>query len=269
MRKAPSSGPGMMRPREPTESSTMGVTTFFVKVPMAMVFLLVAACAGASAFAAFFYIMPRMDAFVVNITGIYDEILPEITIRDGRASIEKPQPYFVHGFLHENVTLIIDTREGKQGEALNYLRSLDNGAVVTHDALVIKLRGQVRIVPLKGAPDLVLNSRSLQDIANRLLPQLVSWIAAVLVVYFIVAKALQVIILAAVAYAAARFVSVRTTYGQWFRICAFAMVPPVCLDLFQYLTTVNVPGGLLAYFTLYVALVLLAGRNLYLIQHAS
>jgi hypothetical protein len=259
----------MMRPSEPNEGSTMGVTTFFVKVPMAMALLLVAACAGVSAFAAFLYITPRMDAFVANSTGIYDEILPEITIRNGRASIDKPQPYFVHGFLHENVTLIIDTREGKQGEALNYLRTFDNGSVVTHDALVIKLRGQIRIVPLKGFPDLVLNSQALRDIANRLLPRFVSWVAAIIVAYFIVAKALQVFILAAAAYAAARFVAVCTTYGQWLRICSFAMIPPVCLDLFQYLTTVNVPGGLPVYFALYGALVLLAGRSLYLSQHAS
>ncbi len=89
---------------------------------------------------------------------MYDDKLPEITIRNGRASIRKPEPHFVNGLVQENVTVVIGTREGKQGEALNYLKDFESGMAITRDAVVSKLRGQIRVVPLKGLPDVVLNS---------------------------------------------------------------------------------------------------------------
>jgi hypothetical protein len=247
----------------------MGVTTFVVKTPMSMVLLIVAACAGVSAFAAFSYVTPKIVAYVAAATDTYDEILPEITIWNGRASIAKPQPYFVHGLLHEKVTVILDTREGKQGEALNYLKLLENGAVITQDALVMKLRGQVRILPLKDVPNAILNSRALRETFNHLVPRLTPWAAAIIVVYFIFVKLLQVLILALVTYAGSRCLSVSISYGQCFRICSFAIVPPVCLDLFQYFTAVNVPGELPAYFALYGIIVILVWRSFYRTQPAS
>ncbi len=235
---------------------------------MIVVIFIVVACCGVSAVAAFSYLTPRAEVLVATVLGMYDDKLPEITIRDGRASIQKPEPYFVKGLMQENLTVVIDTREGKQGEALNYLKDFESGVAITRDAVVSKLRGQIRIVPLKGVPDVILNSRTLLEVANGLLPSFVPWAAALIFGYFAVVKTLQVLLAALVAYTVTRSRRMPATYVQWIKVCSFALIPPVCLDLVQYLTAVRIPGGLFAYFALYAAAVVAAGSLLNLNRRA-
>ena len=53
---------------------------------------------------------------------------------------------------------------------MNYLRNAEAGLVLTQDAVVTKNNGQIRIIPLKGMPDMVLNAAMLRDIADKYLP---------------------------------------------------------------------------------------------------
>ncbi len=81
-------------------------------------------------------------------------------------------------------------------------------------------------------------------------------------------KTLQVLLAALVAYVGTRSSRMPATYVQWIKICSFALIPPVCLDLVQYLAAVHITGELFAYFALYATVVAAAGSLLNLNRRA-
>ena len=87
--------------------------------------------------------------------------LVRITVHDGKASIREEQPHFIETG-DKDLAVVIDTRENKQKDALDYLKDVSTGAVLARDSVVTKSQGQIRIIPLKGIPDLVVNSRNLR-----------------------------------------------------------------------------------------------------------
>jgi hypothetical protein len=242
----------------------MAIARSIIRTPTIAALGVIAICAVFSAVGAYQYWTPKVDAVAAYIAKSYDDFMPEVTIRNGKASIKKQQPYFVDRLADENVTVVIDTRENKLPEALGYLKDSEVGLALTRETVVIKTREGMRMISLKGFPDMVLNSDLLLDIVDHYLPML-SRVAAVLVaIYFLVAKLVQALILALVPFLWARYSSVQPIYGQAFKIASFAMVPPVMLDLFQYFAGTKVPAAFLVYFGLYLVLLVVAAREVVL-----
>jgi len=240
----------------------MGVTISIIRTPTLLVAFVLAACIGLSAFTATSMLTPTVDKVVDYGIRMYDDIFPEVTIRDGKASITKQQPYLIDKIDEKYFTIIIDTRDGKQGEAMNYLKNAETGLVLTQDAVVTKNNGQIRIIPLKDMPDIVLNAALLRDIADKYLPMVKPAIAIVAIIYFAIVKIIQMLILALIPFLWARSSKTHVTYGQALKLSVFGMAPPVLLEVISSFSGIQIPGWFYVYFALYAGLMVLAAGDL-------
>jgi len=224
--------------------------------------LVLAACIFLSAWGMVSYATPRVADLMHRLAAKYDSMLPEITIENGRASMKGEQPYHVDMGPARDAAIVIDTREGKEKAALEYLKDVEAGIVLTRDSLVTKNDNQVRTIPLKGMPNIVLNSRSIEELADLFLPQLstAAWLLAL--IYFTVVKSLQALVLAMVPYFGARAYLVPFTYGKALNMAIFAQAPPVLVDVLILFAGVAVPRAFVFYFLIYVGVTVLLTKDL-------
>ncbi len=247
----------------------MGVTISIIRASVILVILILVVCIGLSAYITSSMVTPIVDTVVDHGIRMYDDIFPEITIRNGKASITKQQPYLIDKLDERYFTIIIDTRDGKQGEAMNYLKNAESGLVLTQDSLVTKNNGQIRIIPLKGMPDIVLNAAMLRDIADKYLPLVKPAIAIGATIYFVIVKPIQMLILALIPFLWARSTNTAVSYGQAVKLSVFGMAPPVLVEAICAFTGTRIPGWFYIYFALYAGLMVLAARDLVKILRAS
>ena len=73
----------------------MGIAISIIRTPVILVIFILIACIGLSAFAATSIITPTVDMFVDYGIRMYDDMLPEIKIQNGKASVSKQQPFLV------------------------------------------------------------------------------------------------------------------------------------------------------------------------------
>jgi hypothetical protein len=239
----------------------MGTARSICKIPAMAVVLILLVCAGLSAWGLYSWVWPKVETVSEYVIGTYDALLPEITIRDGKASIREQQPHFIDTG-DKDLVVVVDTRENKQKDALDYLKDVSTGAVLTRDSVVTKNQRQIRIIPLKGIPDLVVNSRNLRALLDEYLPTVTRILILVIILYFLIVKPLQALIFALLPHVAARSYSVSLTYGEAMKLSTVAMVPPVTLDLFLDLSGIGIPMAFIIYFGLYIGLLILAVRDL-------
>jgi Protein of unknown function (DUF1189) len=249
---------------ERREISSTGLAGSLARVGTLPTIFVLLACAGLAALSLISLVTPAIEKAADLVMNQYDVYVPEITIENGQARIREKQPYFIDtGDSDEKGVAVIDTREGKEDDALKYLKQAGWGVVLTRDSLHTKNRnGQIRILPLKQFPDMVINSENLRTLKDEYLPLVLSVIIAALIVYFLLAKPFQALLLALIPYAAVRSYSVDLSYGQAFKIAAFCMVPPVILDAGMDILGIHIPWGFFVYFGIYVALMVFASIDL-------
>jgi hypothetical protein len=188
----------------------------------------------------------------------YDTYLPEITMKNGQASIRVEQPFRLDALAKEGVLVAIDTREGKLKEALQYLKDAKAGLVLTRDSLVVKNEKQIRVLPLKDFPDITVNSAEIRALIEKYLPMVVQWVWILVIAYFLFAKPTQLLILGMIPYFGARAYSVDLTYGEALKISSLAMVPPVLVDVLLYLSGMSLAGSFVLYFAVYIGFLILS-----------
>jgi hypothetical protein len=233
----------------------MRLALSILRTPAIVVVLMVGLCVALSAYGFMSWGTPKVRSVIDQMVDQYDSYFPEITIVRGQASIKKPQPYYVDFGQGKNAPIIIDTREGFENEALGYLEKAREGFVLTRNSLVVKNKGQLRIVPLAEMPDFVLNADSLRALVERFVPTVIAVVAVLVVIYFLFAKSFQVLVLALIPFVWAKVGKVTLSYGQAVKISAFSMVPPVALMGLQDLFGAPA-GGKLVYFGLYLVLLI-------------
>ena len=238
----------------------MGTARAICEIPAIAVVLVLLACAGLSAWGLFSWFWPKVETVLEHVAGAYDAVLPEIAVRGGKATIREQQPHFIDTG-DKDLVVVIDTRENKEKDALDYLKDVSTGAVLTRDSVVTKSQGQIRIIPLTGIPDLVVNSRNLKALLEEYLPTVTRLFILAGILYYLVVKPLQAMIFALLPYFVARSYSAALTYGEAIKLSALAMVPPVTLDLFLDLSGISIPMPFIIYFGLYIALLILAVRD--------
>ena len=219
-------------------------------------------CAAVSSFAVLWVNVPKLEAFLNSTVRKYDIFIPEITFKDGQASIREKQPYFIDTGGGKDLVIAIDTREGKENEALDYISEAQSGAVLTRNSLLTKDREQIRVIPLKDMPDFAFNSRNLQDLLDQYLPAVIRFGTILVVIYFLLVKPLQVLILGLIPYFGARAYSVTLTFGDAMKIAGIVMIPVVLVDILRQFTGIRLPVAFILYFGLYIGLLSLVARDL-------
>jgi hypothetical protein len=240
----------------------MGIARSLCRTPAVVVVLVFLACVGISTWGFVHVVSPKIDSFLDRIAHGYDRYLPQITIHNGHASIKEKQPFVVSALKKEGTFAVIDTRPGKEQEALNYLKRVRRGLVLTRDNLVVKNPQQVRIFALKNLPDVVLDSKSLRTMKDRYFPDVLKIGTILLGFYFLVAKVLQILVLALIPYFGARFSANAVTYGEALKVATIAMVPPVVLDLFADSFHMGLGRYIWPYLGLYLVLLVVAAWDL-------
>jgi hypothetical protein len=232
----------------------MKLATSIIKTPAIVVVLMIGLCVALSTFGFMSWGTPKVRAFVDAAVARYDTYFPEITLESGHASIKKHQPYYVDFGQGKNAPIIIDTRKGFEGAALDYLKGAEEGFVLTNSTLVVKNKGETRIVPLANIPDFVLNSATIRSLIDEYFHRIVAVVAVFVAVYFLFSKSFQVLMFALIPFVWARVRAVPLSYGQALKGAGFCMVPPVVLTVLQDLFGVVISGRFLVYFGLYLAL---------------
>lgn len=176
--------------------------------------------------------LPALATSVDQLAAMYDAVLPEITFRDGKPSIREKLPYFVHAFGVKNLAIVIDNRETRLASLLNDLSNVKNGAVLARETIVVKIGRQTRILPLPQIPDLVLNSRIIEQFVRERFSQVTKYIALLIVLYGLAVKLLQILILGFAFYHASRLCSISMTYGESFKVASVTMILLVLLNFF-------------------------------------
>ncbi|MBM3298708.1 MAG: DUF1189 family protein [Deltaproteobacteria bacterium] len=240
----------------------MGVTRFIIKThPLVFIGILVA-CLIAATWGLIAVAAPKAQALLLRVADKYDAYLPEIVVKNGKASIKREEPFFVETFGERDLAFIIDTRQDGVNKAMDYLKEAKVGAVLTRDSLVTKNQRDIRVFPLTGIPDLTVNSAEIRALTEEFLPHVVRWAWVVLLSYFLFAKSLQILCMALIPFFAARAYSVTLKYGQSLKIATAAMVPPVLVDLLFGYFDLWMIGSFIVYFGLFIGFVILAAGDL-------
>ena len=240
----------------------MGVARSIGKVSGTVTILILCACVGVSILGTYLAVFPRVVTILERAAGKYDSIFPEITILNGHASIREKQPHFLDNLGEKDLVLVIDTREGSQEKALNYLKEAQAGAVLTGRTIVTKNQGEVRIISLKEIPDMVLNSENIKAALQEYLPSLTWWATLLVAIYFLFAKPVQIVFFAIIPYLGARTYSIPLTYGEATKIAAVGMVVPVTVEFFYNFMDPGISTSVFIYFLSYVIVLILAVRDL-------
>jgi len=176
--------------------------------------------------------LPALATSVGQLAAMYDAVFPEITFRDSKPSIRETPPYFVHAFSVKNLAIVIDNRETRLASLLNNLSNVKYGAVLARETVVVKIGGQTRILPLTQIPDMVLNSRIIEQFLRERFSQVTKYVALLIVLYGMAVKLLQILILGFAFYYSSRLYSISMTYGESFKVASVTMIFLMLLNFF-------------------------------------
>lgn len=192
--------------------------------------LIVVLSALISSWAVILELKPQVEYFLERIESSYDSLMPEISIKDGKASIKERQPHYLTSVSDKDVTLVIDTRDKKQREAYEYLKETPYGIAISRDFMVFKNHEQLSEISFKNLPDMVINSSTLLNTINEYSSRIwqIAWI--ILICYFLIAKTAQVCLFALIPMIITRRLSCPLPYAEAVKFTAAAMIPPVILD---------------------------------------
>jgi hypothetical protein len=188
----------------------------------------------------------------------YLDKLPTVTIKDGKASADVPQPWVKkfdddeHG---RAVVLIIDTTGQRTDFEANEV-----GLFVQREQLIMKSEDQRREVPLSQVPDMVVGPKTVRGMTHKILTRAPFWIGAVLLVYYFLAKLMQGLILVLTGLIGASGRKHPLGFGALFTVGVYALAPAVLLDCVTDLLPFSVPHFWLIYLALAATYSVLGAR---------
>jgi hypothetical protein len=157
----------------------------------------------------------------------YLDQLPTVTIRNGKASADVPQPW-VKRFDRErgrDLVLIIDTTGRRTDFAPD-----EYGLFVQREQLILKSDDQRREISLSQVPDMDVGPSTVRAAIAKVLRRAPFYIGAFLLLYFFFMKLVQSLFLVLPALAGASGRKPPLGFGALFTIAVYALAPAVLLD---------------------------------------
>ena len=204
-----------------------------------------------SAWAMILELRPQADYFLEKIQSSYDSLVPEISIKNGKASIRERQPHYLSSSTDKDVTIVIDTRDKKQREAYEYIKETPYGIAISQDFLVLKNHDQLSELSFKTLPDIVINSSNLLSALNEYSSKiwLIAW--TFFIFYCLLNKTAQVCLFAFIPIIITRRLSCPVTYSEAMRFTAGAMILPVVIDFIMKWLSIFSSLETVVYFGIY------------------
>ena len=215
-------------------------------------------CVGLSTWNIVSFYEPKVEKFLDYAIGQYDTMMPEITIEKGKAHIKNKQPIYLNDDPEKGAIVVFDTRPEAQKEILDRAKESDKFIALTQDYFIAKDGPQNRILPLKNIPDMTVNAELLDKFMNEFYPTVVIWSTIAVGIYYLVAKIIQILIMALLFYLITQRSTVLATYGQSFKIATFCLIIPVAMDMYLSRLTIGFAVSWSAYFVIYLAVMAIA-----------
>lgn len=188
----------------------------------------------------------------------YLDQLPTITIKDGKASSDVPQPWVKqldkdeHG---RSIVLIIDTTGQRTDFEPNEL-----GLFVQREQVIAKSEDQRREFSLSKAPDMVVGPKSVRQGIAKVLRRAPFWIGGVLIFYYFLAKLFQSMVLLLAGPIGASGRKRPLGFGALFTVAVYALAPAVLLDCVLDFVPFRVPHFWLIYLAVAATYTILGAR---------
>jgi hypothetical protein len=240
----------------------MRISRTLSEVKPVWVILVLAATAALSAWGLVHNLGSKIDRLWTHVADTYDEYLPEIKIQQGKASIRKQQPYRVPGLVGQNFVAVIDTRPGRERDALQYLAEAPGAAVLTRDSVWIKNNRRTQSFPLREFPDMEVDSAAIASWKDDYFSVIMRIMSVFAGFYFLGAKTLQAFLFALIPFFVTRSSPLPPSYGRILKIAVFALAPVSLMDLLMGMIGVSFSSGFALYFLLYGAILVLASVDL-------
>ncbi len=233
----------------------------FLAISFPKTLAILALCVGVELLACAYGLIPRLERDLIRLADKYDAYFPEITIQDGRASIKEKQPYYIENLGDSGVVLVIDTTVSSYEEALKHLKNVEYGAMLTRSAIVNKEGAGIKVVSLKDAPDMVINSENIRKTIDRLSPIVKTWGLAFLAVFFLLTKLVQALSMALIPFVGARLFHAALPFEGAFRLAVASMVVAVGVNFFLSFSEMTIAAMLTLYYAAFAATVILVTRD--------
>jgi hypothetical protein len=187
----------------------------------------------------------------------YLDQIPTVTIRNGQASADVPQPW-VKRFERENGynwVLIIDTT----GQRTDFEPD-EMGLFVQRTQLIMKSPGQRREASLAQVPDMVVGPKTARAAIAKLMRQAPFYIGAALLIWFFLAKLMQALLLVLAAQIGSARRKRPLGFGALFSVAVHALAPAVLLDCVSDFLPFSIPHFWLVYLAIGVTYAILGAR---------
>lgn len=178
---------------------------------------------------------PKVVAFGRDEVPKLADKIPPIHIKDGVASADVPQPYFVNDPDSGKAVFVIDTT-GQVTQPPEVPSIL-----LTKTELIFRDRSKTQTLPLKEMPSMDIDKSSLQTVFNKLRSLYWPVYFPVAVVSSIMLRLIQMLILGLVAMAVGSSQRPPLTFGGGMRLSAIALTPIIIVD--TLLWAFMVPAG--------------------------
>lgn len=205
------------------------------------------------------YLTPPLSRTWDELAQNYDAVLPEIVIENGVATVDGEQPVKINTDKKGASAIIIDTREGHEKDAMDYLSDFNEVIILTRKKVFFKTSsGRIQMFQIKDAPDMIINSQSIQEAKSEYFGLIKSVCYALGLVYSFFSKLITVLLFSLIPLLASKRLSFSLSYGQAVKLSIFLLVPVVAMDV--ALTFVQAPLTLatILHFALYGGLLLIS-----------
>jgi hypothetical protein len=176
-----------------------------------------------------------LSRFVDEESPVITQQIPRITIKNGQASTDVATPYFIKDKQGNPVAVIDMTGE---------YRDLDNTTafvLLTKTKVFVKNRNQTRIYDLQPVGSFEMD----RDWAERFLQILRTWMVPalfpILLILSFIARAIQVLIYAAIGLGFAKLANTSLSYKTLMRLAAVALTPVLLLNLLLEFLPFSIP----------------------------
>ncbi len=205
------------------------------------------------------YLTPPLSRTWDELARNYDAILPEIVVENGIATVDGEQPVKINTDKKGASAIIIDTRQGHEKDAMDYLSEFDQVIILTRKEIFFKSNsGRIQMFQVKDAPDMVINSQSIREAKSDYFGLIKSVCYALGLVYSFFSKLITVLLFSLIPLLASRRMGFPLSYGQAVKLAIFLLAPVVAMDM--ALTFIQVPLTLatILHFALYGGLLLIS-----------
>jgi hypothetical protein len=170
--------------------------------------------------------------------------IPTLTILNGEASIEEPQPFLIREPGTGRPLVLIDTTGATT--SLEDVQAV--GLITRTQVLFRKSEVETRTFHLQGVERFVLDQARIRGWLDHLKRYLAPGLYPIVVLFSFIGRVFQSLIYAAIGFLFASLCRSRRTYGELLRLSVVAVTPGILLKTIQGVAQVQIPFAGLWYF---------------------